>query len=168
MYDNNLYKVILLNSLWKFKGVWFRWHGLFRKCRSWNNIIIQIPQLWLLEWGCKGLKNFPKGLRDVKVKKEELVLDNGSPNVGTEHEEINTGAQTKRQSDLWQSEGPFSVVLFIYLFIYLFLSYLLVPFFFSFFFSPHFQPWSAARVVLPTIPQLLFMFCFTMLASQVD
>ena len=134
MYDNNLYKVILLNSLWKFKGVWFRWHGLFRKCRSWNNIIIQIPQLWLLEWGCKGLKNFPKGLRDVKVKKEELVLDNGSPNVGTEHEEINTGAQTKRQSDLWQSEGPFSVVLFIYLFIYLFLSYLLVPFFFFFFF----------------------------------
>ena len=167
MYDNNLYKVILLNSLWKFKGVWFRWHGLFRKCRSWNNIIIQIPQLWLLEWGCNGLKNFPKGLRDVKFKKEELVLDNGSPNVGTEHEEINTAAQTKRQSDLWQSEGPFSVYLFIYLFI--FLSYLLVPFFFLFFFSPHLQPWSAARVVFPTIPRLLFViFCFTMLGSQVD
>ena len=30
-----------------------------------------------------------KGLRDVKVKKEELVVENGSPNVGTEHEEIN-------------------------------------------------------------------------------
>ena len=54
----------------------------------------------MLEWGCNGLKNFPKGLRDVKFKKEELVLDNGSPNVGTEHEEINTAAQTKRQSDL--------------------------------------------------------------------
>ena len=88
----------------------------------------------MLEWGCKGLKNFPKGLRDVKVKKEELVLDNGSPNVGTEHEEINTGAQTKRQSDLWQSEGPFSVVLFIYLFIYLFIFVLFVS---SFFFSLH-------------------------------
>ena len=24
------------------------------------------PQLWLLEWGCKGLKNVRKGLRDVK------------------------------------------------------------------------------------------------------
>ena len=24
------------------------------------------PQLWLLEWGCKGLKNVTKGLRDVK------------------------------------------------------------------------------------------------------
>ena len=101
----------------------------------------------------------------MKAKKEELVLDNGSPNVGTEHKEINTAAQTKRQSDLRQSEGPLSVVLFIYLFIFvLFVS----PFFFSFFFSPHFQPWSAARVVLPTIPQLLFMFCFTTLASQVD
>ena len=67
----------------------------------------------------------------MKVKKEELVLDNGSPNVGTEHEEINTAAQTKRQSDLRQSEGPFSVVLFIYLFIFvLFVS----PFFFFIFF----------------------------------
>ena len=25
----------------------------------------------------------------MKVKKEELVLENSSPNVGTEHEEIN-------------------------------------------------------------------------------
>ena len=24
------------------------------------------PQLWLLEWGCNGLKNVTKGLRDVK------------------------------------------------------------------------------------------------------
>ena len=30
-----------------------------------------------------------KGLRNVNVKKEELVVENGSPNVGTEHEEIN-------------------------------------------------------------------------------
>ena len=30
-----------------------------------------------------------KGLRDVNVKKEELVVENGSPNVETEHEEIN-------------------------------------------------------------------------------
>ena len=30
-----------------------------------------------------------KGLRDVKIKKEELVVENGSPNVGTEHQEIN-------------------------------------------------------------------------------
>ena len=35
-----------------------------------------------------------KGLRNVKVKKEELVVENGSPNVGTEHEEINTAGQT--------------------------------------------------------------------------
>ena len=30
-----------------------------------------------------------KGLRDVKVKKEESVVENSSPNVGTEHKEIN-------------------------------------------------------------------------------
>ena len=54
-----------------------------RKFQSWTNIIIEIPRLWLLEWGCNGLKIFPKGLRDVKVKKEELVLENGSPNMGT-------------------------------------------------------------------------------------
>ena len=35
-----------------------------------------------------------KGLKDVKVKKEELVVENGSPNMGTEHEEIN-------RSDHW-------------------------------------------------------------------
>ena len=31
---------------------------------------------------------------------EELVLENGSSNVGTEHEEINTAHQTKWESDL--------------------------------------------------------------------
>ena len=30
-----------------------------------------------------------KGLRDLKVKKEESVVENSSPNVGTEHKEIN-------------------------------------------------------------------------------
>ena len=31
----------------------------------------------------------------MEVKKEELVLENSSPNVGTEHEEINSVGQTK-------------------------------------------------------------------------
>ena len=39
----------------------------------------------------------------MKIKKEELVLDNSSPNVGTEHEEINSLGQTK-----WES-GPLTV-----------------------------------------------------------
>ena len=42
----------------------------------------------------------------MKVKKEELVLENSSPNVGTEHEEINSLGQTKWESDLWPFEGP--------------------------------------------------------------
>ena len=42
-----------------------------------------------------------------------------------------------------------------------------VSFFFHFF-SPYFQPWLAALVVFPTIPQLLMMFCFVMPGSQVD
>ena len=41
----------------------------------------------------------------MKVKKEELVLENSSPNVGTEHEEINSVGQTKWESDLWLSVG---------------------------------------------------------------
>ena len=62
---------------------WFRMRGLFRvtafsvynrKRRNESvemkaskpGILIQIPELWLLEWGCNGLKNFLKGLRDVK------------------------------------------------------------------------------------------------------
>ena len=42
----------------------------------------------------------------MKVKKDELVLENSSPNVGTEHEEINSLGQTKWESDLWPFEGP--------------------------------------------------------------
>ena len=42
----------------------------------------------------------------MKVKKEELVLENSSPNVGTEHEEINSLGQTKWESDLSPFEGP--------------------------------------------------------------
>ena len=42
-----------------------------------------------------------------------------------------------------------------------------VSFFFHFF-PPHLQPWSAARVVFPTIPQSFVVFCFTMLGSQID
>ena len=115
----------------------------------------------------------------MKVKKEELVLENSSPNVGTEHEEINSLGQTKWESDLWPFEGPkkwkkkktrrFANWLneaciswekkqnFVFL----------VSFFFHFF-SPYFQPWLAALVVFPTIPQLLMMFCFVMPGSQVD
>ena len=44
---------------------------------------------------------------------------------------------------------------------------LFVSFFFHVF-SPHLQLWSAARVFFPTIPQSFVMFCFTMLASQID
>ena len=29
---------------------------------------LQISQLWLVEWGFNGLKNSPKGLRDVKER----------------------------------------------------------------------------------------------------
>ena len=42
----------------------------------------------------------------MKIKKEELVLENSSPNVGTEHEEINSLGQTKWESDLSPFEGP--------------------------------------------------------------
>ena len=52
---------------------WFRVHGLFRvtafsitSAEIVPGILVQIPQLWLVEWGCNGLKNSPKGLRDVK------------------------------------------------------------------------------------------------------
>ena len=38
-----------------------------------------------------------KGLKDVGVTKEELVVENGRPNMGTEHEEIN-------RSDHWWSK----------------------------------------------------------------
>ena len=115
----------------------------------------------------------------MKVKKEELVLENSSPNVGTEHEEINSLGQTKWESDLSPFEGPkkwkkktrrFANWLneaciswkkkkqnFVFF----------VSFFFHFF-SLYFQPWLAALVVFPTIPQLLMMFCFMMPGSQVD
>ena len=115
----------------------------------------------------------------MKVKKEELVLENSSPNVGTEHEEINSLGQTKWESDLSPFEGPkkwkkkthrFANWLneaciswkkkkqnFVFF----------VSFFFHFF-SLYFQPWLAALVVFPTIPQLLMMFCFVMPGSQVD
>ena len=42
----------------------------------------------------------------MKVKEEELVLENSSPNVGTEHQEIISVGQTKWESDLWPLEGP--------------------------------------------------------------
>ena len=70
--------LILLNPLEIFfthsEAYWFRVHGLFRvtafsitgSAEIVPGILIQIPQLWLVEWSCNGLKNSPKGLRDVK------------------------------------------------------------------------------------------------------
>ena len=120
----------------------------------------------------------------MKVKKEELVLEFSSPNVGTEHEEINSVGQTNWESDLWPSVGRAQNIKIIIIkktpvcrlakwslyfirkkkqqnFVFF------VSFFFRFF-SLYFQPWLAALVVFPTIPQLLIMFCFMILGSQVD
>ena len=75
-------------------------------------ILIQTPQLWLLEGDYNGLKNFSKGLTDVK---EGGIISarkwQPMQNAGTEHDEINTGGQTKWESDIWPSSGPFSIVL---------------------------------------------------------
>ena len=114
-------------------------------------ILIQIPQLWLLEWGCNRLKKF---------------LFNG---VG----------QTKWESDLWQLEGPPKKQkkkqpvcrLAKWSMYFIRKKKQNFVFFVSFcfhFFSLYFQPWLAGLVVFPTIPQLLIMFCFMMLGSQVD
>ena len=100
--------------------------------------------------------------------------------AGTEHDEINTGGQTKWESEIWLLGGPFSSFLkkkknrfadwLIKLVFYReknrILSFLLLSFFIFCF--PHLQPWSAARVVFSTIPSHLVMFCFTMLGSQVN
>ena len=49
------------------EATWFRVHGLFGVTASeLNREFSYFPQLWLLEWGCNGLKNVSKGLRDVK------------------------------------------------------------------------------------------------------
>ena len=115
----------------------------------------------------------------MKVKEEELVLENSSPNVGTEHQEIISVGQTKWESDLWPLEGPkkwkkktppvWRLAKWSLYFIRKKsrISSFFVSFFFHFF-SLYFQPWLAALVVFPTIPQLLIMFCFMMLGSQVD
>ena len=47
----------------------FHVHGLFRVTALWTDLNLEFsyfPQLWLLEWGCNGLKNVTVGLRDVK------------------------------------------------------------------------------------------------------
>ena len=114
----------------------------------------------------------------MKVKEEELVLENSSPNVGTEHQEIISVGQTKWESDLWPLEGPkkwrkkkhrrFEDWLNEACILYekkaefrLFCQFL-----FSFFRSIFPTLISRSRS-FPTIPQLLIMFCF-MLGSQVD
>ena len=46
---------------------WFHVHGFFRvTVFSMNLEFSYFPQLWLLEWGCNGLKNVTKGLQDVR------------------------------------------------------------------------------------------------------
>ena len=52
------------------------WNMVHASNLNWNRCITgsvgvepelsYFPQLWLLEWGCNGLKNVTKGLRDVK------------------------------------------------------------------------------------------------------
>ena len=46
--------------------MWLHFLLLTRSVRVEKGILIQIFPLWLLEWSCNGLKNFLKGLRDVK------------------------------------------------------------------------------------------------------
>ena len=70
---------------------------------------LQISQLWLVEWGFNGLKNSPKGLRDVKergisarktVQMWGLIMKKSTLQV-----------RKKGVSDLWPSEGPRPVFL---------------------------------------------------------
>ena len=65
--------VILLNSLWKFFSfIQRRLDFVYTACLAWseaselNREFSYFPQLWLQEWGCNGLKNVTKGLRDLK------------------------------------------------------------------------------------------------------
>ena len=57
-------------------------------------ILSSFPQLWLLEWGCNGLKNVSKGFKDVK-EKGISARKVGEMWELSEHEEINTAGQTK-------------------------------------------------------------------------
>ena len=71
---------------------------------------LQISQLWLVEWGFNGLKNSPKGLRDVKergISARKTVQMWGTDNWR------NQLCRSERNgvSDLWPSEGPCPVFL---------------------------------------------------------
>ena len=108
----------------------------------------------------------------MKVKKGELVLENSSPNVGTEHEEINSVGQTKWENNLLPSAGRAQKIKKIKKTPVCRLAKWSLYFirkkkqqnfvFFVSFFCHFFSIYFYSFVVFPTIPQLV-MFCFMIL-----
>ena len=82
MYDNNLYKVILLKSLWKFKGELISLARLVPEVSKLKQYYHTNPPVVIVRMGLQGSEKFPKGIERCEGQERGISARQRQPKCG--------------------------------------------------------------------------------------